>query len=154
MNSFKQTSLAIAALICGIFVSNLVFAANKTVTNDCIPEASIESPVGISMPVFVTKEMPLPTTLALLTVTSTMPDEYDPYKSIMVEFVTEGNRESVFSFYEKSLAAAGYRIVQWEKDINMGLRFKGDGFEEGSLSISDYDCRPLVNINLIFLPDL
>jgi hypothetical protein len=150
MKPFNKTHLAAAVCAACLSASSTVIAADEAAISNCVPEGTIETPAGVSMPALLPKNIPLPEKLTLMSTSSTMPDAYSPYKSVTVEFASEGSRESTFAYYEKALPAAGYRIVMWEKDSNMGLRFRGNGIDEGMLSISEYDCRPLINLYISF----
>lgn len=152
MNRVQQANLFAVVLSACIAAAHPAYASDEAVIPTCVPEGSIETPQGVSMPAELPKNIPLPEKLTLMSSSSMMPDEYNPYQSITVEFAAEGSREAVFAFYEKAFPAAGYRIVMWEKEPNMGMRYRGDGIEEGMLSIAEYDCRPLINITLSFLP--
>ena len=154
MNGLPQVNFAAIILSTCITTAYPVYANDEAAIPNCIPEGTSETPEGISIPEDLPKNIPLPKKFTLMSASSMMPDEYNPYKSITIEFATEGSREAVFAFYEKALPEAGYRIVMWEKEPNMGMRYRGDGIEEGMLSIAEYDCRPLINITLSFLPSV
>ena len=152
MNRIQKANLfAVVFSVC-IAAAQSVRASDEALISNCIPEGSIETPQGVAMPAQLPKNIPLPEKLTLMSASSILPDEYNPYQSVTVEFAAEGSREAVFAFYEKALPEAGYRIVMWEKEPNMGLRYRGEGIEEGMLSIAEFDCRPLINITLSFLP--
>lgn len=118
----------------------------------CTPETPFAAAEGVVMPKTFPSAIPLADDYKLLSADEGEASEYDPYGYARIEYIVEGSREEVFEYYQKALVDAGYRIVMWENDANMGLRFRGDGIESGDISIADYDCRPVVGVSIMLLP--
>lgn len=120
---------------------------------DCIPEGVKTGTPPAEMPGLFPGSMPMPSDYHLLNASAGAADEYDPFRFATVEFIAPGDREGLFELYEKSLPAAGYRIVMWEKDEGaMGFRVKGEGIDQATIALSDYDCRAYAMISASLTP--
>lgn len=120
---------------------------------DCVPEGTNEERPPVAIPDLFPATIPLPEGYTLISATGGPADEYNPYPFAMLEFLAPIGKEALFSYYEQALPAAGYRIVMWEKDDGAtGFRVRGDGIDQASFAISDYDCQGYANISVSLLP--
>lgn len=144
----KRHTVFLALLVFGL----TAFSRAHATEPGCEPSEPMQSPRADAIPESFPDNIFLPEDLILMSADAGIPDEFMPYGYAGIEFVVDSDRETLFSLYETELAEAGYRVVMWEKDANWGLRFRGEGIDEGTISFSDYDCYPLVGIRIMFLP--
>lgn len=106
-----------------------------------------------SMPQQFPGDIPLPDKYFLMSAAFAPADEWNPYPNATIEFLADGSRDELFEFYEKNLPASGYRIVMWEKDEGAhGFRVRGDGIDQATIAVNEYDCRAYVLFNVSLLP--
>lgn len=131
----------------------LLVSFGVTAEEKCVPEG-VEKDYGpATMPSTIPANFPMPSNPIILSADTGGPDDYNPYGYARVELLVNGDTASIFSFYEKQLAASGYKIVMWENDIGaMGFRARAEDIDQVTISLNSYDCRVYVSLSFSFLP--
>lgn len=137
----------------GVVLFFALFSLCYAGSEECVPEGVEKDLTAAEMPSGFPAGFPIPPDHFLMSASSGAADEYNPYPYAMADLLVAGDEASAFSFYEKALAEAGYRIVMWENDLGaMGFRVRGDNIDQATISINSYDCRALVGISISLLP--
>jgi len=149
MQTIRFSVLCVLGMIMSFSLISPVYGAS----GGCVPEGVEKDFTAVDMPSAFPADFPIPQDHFLMSASSGAADDYNPYPFAMVELLASGDEASVFSFYEKSLAESGYRIVMWENDLGaMGFRVRSDDIDQATISINSYDCRTLVGISVSLLP--
>lgn len=146
MNRFlTKTILLTVALALG--------ASGALLAEECTPEGVEKDMTAAAVPGEFPAAIPLPENPFVMSANATAADEWNPYPNVTVELLAAGSKDELFRFYEEQLPAAGYQIVMWEKDTGAtGFRFRGDGIDQATIAINEYDCRAYVMLNVSLLP--
>lgn len=150
MKPTRSKSRALAYLLSLIVAGGF---GGTALAEECIPEGVENDMTAATLPAEFPATIPLPGDPFVMSANATPADEWNPYPNATVELLVNGSRDELFRFFEQKLPAAGYRIVMWEKDEGAtGFRFRGDGIDQATISINDYDCRAYVMLNVSLLP--
>ncbi len=148
MKNKSNRTMFLAALSC-----MLISTCPLAWAEDCVPEGMDEERAPVAMPDLFPASIPLPDGHNLISAAGGAADEYNPYAFATLEFLVPIGKEALFSYYEQALPAAGYRIVMWEKDEGAtGFRVRGEGIDQASIAINEYDCQGYASISVSFLP--
>jgi len=147
----SKSQASILALALSLAIAGGV--SGTALAEECTPEGVEKDMTAASIPAELPAAIPLPGEHFVMSANATPADEWNPYPNATIELLVDGSKDEVFRFYEEKLPAAGYQIVMWEKDIGAtGLRFRGDGIDQATIAINDYDCRAYVMLNVSLLP--
>jgi hypothetical protein len=149
MKAINRVNLASSVLL--VLTTSVCW--QSALAEECIPEGVESSWTAATMPAEFPASIPLPEKYFLMSAAYTPADEYNPYPNATVELLADGSKDEVFAFLEKNLPTSGYRIVMWEKDEGAtGFRVRGEGIDQATIAVNDYDCRGYLLVNVSLLP--